>query len=114
MASDVKKKVVKNAGTTPVRTRVYPESARPIPPLAARSSWGSPAPILQSPLIRIMIGVNTKKYDSVAKKNISCIYDSPHLVGPRIKGVPHEKGYIWLTGKTRSLDYLKFTKNAFF
>ena len=24
MASDVKKKVVKNAGTTPVRTRVYP------------------------------------------------------------------------------------------
>ena len=33
---------------------------------------------------------------------------------PPIKGVPHEKGYIWLTGKSRSLDYLKFTKNAFF
>ena len=30
-----------------------------------------------------------------------------------VKGVPHEKGCIWLTGKTRSLDYLKFTKNAF-
>ena len=48
MASDVKKKVVKNAGTTPVRTRVYPvwppPNGPPVPLKLGESGPDSPRP----------------------------------------------------------------------
>ena len=44
MASDVKKKVTKNAGTTPVRTRVYPGLPPGKPPSSLPLKLGESGP----------------------------------------------------------------------
>ena len=62
MASDVKKKVVKNAGTTPVRTRVYPvwppPNALPLPLKLGESGPDSPKP----PAVKITTTKRKRKF----------------------------------------------------
>ena len=68
MASDVKKKVVKNAGTTPVRTRVYPGGPlkrAPLFPLSLKlgeSGPDSPKP----PAVKIVV----KTTNSIDKERV--------------------------------------------
>ena len=104
MASDVKKKVVKNAGTTPVRTRVYPvwppPNALPFPLKLGESGPDSPRP----PRVHIIDQRKTSELLRNKEKNNFFIRLFCICSYPPIKGVPHEKGCIWLTGKSWPLD----------